>query len=160
VTTVVVKFSPKSEIVVNIRSSVNANFYRIAINHAFVETVIVMSLKSEIGEQIRKARLDSGYTQGELADCLDVSRQMVVRYESGKDEPSIAVLARAGVALDVSFEIEGIRVVFESVDPRAKLQLVPHQLRLDFGKVRTYQGAIIEITPHKGKLFIRAEIPA
>lgn len=77
-----------------------------------------------------------------------------------RTSPLIGVLARAGAILGVSFEIGGIRVVCESIDPRAKLQLMPHQLRLDFGKVRTYQGAIIEITPRKGKLFIRAEIPA
>lgn len=125
-----------------------------------MQIIVVMTSKSTIGRQIREARSDSGLTQEELAKELHVCRQMIGRYESGQDEPSIAVLARAGAVLGVSFEIEGIRIVCESAEPLAKLQVVPHQLRLDFGKVRTFQGATIEITPHKGKLLISAEIPA
>jgi len=114
----------------------------------------------DIARQIRDARIDSGWTQDELADHLQVSRQMVGRYESGKDEPSISVIARAGSILGVSFEVDGIRVVCEAMDARAKLHVAPHQLRFDFGRMRRFQGAIVEITPHKGKLLITAEIPA
>ncbi len=112
------------------------------------------------GEQLRKARQDSGLTQDELADQLGVSRQMVGRYETQDGEPSIGVLARAGATLGIPFEIEGVRINCEFVDARANLQVVPRQLRLDFGKARTFQGAIIEITPQRGKLFIRAEMQA
>jgi transcriptional regulator with XRE-family HTH domain len=122
--------------------------------------MVVMTTKHNIAHQIRDARIDSGLTQEELADHLHVSRQMVGRYERGKDEPSISVIARAGSVLGVSFEIDGIRIVCDAVDPRAKLLVAPHQLRFDFGKATKFQGAIIEITPHKGKLLIRAEIPA
>jgi transcriptional regulator with XRE-family HTH domain len=118
-----------------------------------------MTTKS-IASQIRDARIDSGFTQDELAGHLKVSRQMVGRYESGADEPSISVIARASSILGVSFEVEGIRILCEAVDPQAKLLVVPHQLRFDFGKMKRFQGAIIEITPQKGKLLISAEIPA
>jgi len=85
---------------------------------------------------------------------------MVGRYETQGGEPSIGVLARAGATLGVPFEIEGVRIICELVETKANLQVVPRQLRLDFGKPRTFQGAIIEITPQKGKLFIRAEMQA
>lgn len=116
-----------------------------------------MTRRNEIAHQIRDARIDAGLTQQELADYLEVSRQMVGRYETGKDEPSISVIARAGSILGVSFEISGVRIVCEAVDPQEKRQVVPQQSRFDFGKVSRFEGALIEITPNKGKL--RAEIP-
>jgi transcriptional regulator with XRE-family HTH domain len=124
--------------------------------------MVAMTSKPEpdIAGQIRQARLDSGLTQEEFASQLHVSRQMVGRYETGRDEPSISVIARASSLLGVSFEIDGIRITCEIADPHAKLQAVPRQLRFDFGKMHRFQGAIIEITPRKGKLLISAEIPA
>lgn len=119
-----------------------------------------MSLKKELGEQIRRARVESGLTQVELAQSLDVSRQMIARYEAGKAMPCVDVLARAAIALDATFQFQGLRIRVEQLDSKLKLRAVPHQLRLDFGRSRIFSGAIIEITPRKGRLVINAEIPA
>src|SRR5260370_37720180 len=61
-----------------------------------------MSWKQDLGRQIRQERDSAGMTQAELAKHLDVSRQMVGRYEAGKDAPAgdghrkICVALRAG----------------------------------------------------------------
>ena len=119
-----------------------------------------MTSKTDIAQQIRDARIDSGLTQDELAGHLRVSRQMVGRYEAGTDEPSVAVIARAASILGVSFEIDGIRIMCEPVDPRVKPQVAQRQLRFDFGKAQRFPGAVVEIIPYKGKLLIRAELPS
>jgi transcriptional regulator with XRE-family HTH domain len=119
-----------------------------------------LSVKKDLGEQIRRARTDCGLTQTELAHEIGVSRQMIARYEAGKAMPSIDVLARAAIILDVDFDVDGIHAHFEQTDSRSKLRSVPHQLRLDFGRSHTYSGATIEITPRKGRLLISASIPA
>jgi len=122
--------------------------------------MVVTTHRKSIGRQIREARIDAVLTQAELAEHLRVSRQMIVRYESGKAEPSVEIMARAGCALGVQFEVDGIRIACEEINPKANLKVVPHQLRLNFGESRTFQEAIVEITPRNGRLFISAQMRA
>jgi len=66
------------------------------------------------GSRLRKARR-AKYTQDELANKLNVSRQLISKWETDKSEPSIRFLAELAVALDVSrdYLIDG---VFEDAD--------------------------------------------
>jgi len=119
-----------------------------------------MGWKQELGEQIKRARKSAGMTQGELASVLQVSRQMVSRYEAGRDSPAIEVLAMAAQALDTEFQVRGVRITSEQVNARLKPRPVDKQLQLDFEKPRRFHHAMIEITPRKGRILIKAEIPA
>jgi transcriptional regulator with XRE-family HTH domain len=117
-----------------------------------------MSWKHDLGRQIRLERDSAGMTQAELAKQLNVSRQMIGRYEAGHDAPAVDVLVEIARILEIEFQVKGILVKFEQGSKRPKL--VHRQLRLEFEKPRRFDRAQIEITPSEGKILIKAEIPA
>ena len=117
-----------------------------------------MSWKQDLGRQIRQERDSAGMTQAELAKHLDVSRQMVGRYEAGQDAPAVDVLVEIARILDVEFQVKGITLRCEPSSKRPKL--LQKQLKLEFEKPRRFEGAKIEIMPSEGKILIKAEIPA
>lgn len=47
-----------------------------------------------IGEKIKAARLALGMTQEEFSELAKIGRPNLARYETGKAEPSVSVLAR------------------------------------------------------------------
>lgn len=114
--------------------------------------------KQQLAEQIKQARESANLTQEELAEMLDVSRQMVINYEKNKGVPVINVLAQMAVELETRFKIKDLIITVERVSPR--LRSVPKQLRLDFEKAQTFSGAVISITPKEGQILISAKIPA
>jgi transcriptional regulator with XRE-family HTH domain len=97
-------------------------------------------------------------TQEELAKHLNVSRQMVGRYEAGEDAPAVDVLVEIARILEIEFQVKGIVIRFEAGSKRPKL--LHKQLKLEFEKPRRFDGAQIEITPSEGRILIKAEIPA
>jgi transcriptional regulator with XRE-family HTH domain len=117
-----------------------------------------MSWKHDLGRQIRQERDSAGITQAELAKQLNVSRQMIGRYEAGEDAPAVDVLVEIARVLDIDFQVKGILLRFEQGSNRPKL--LHKQLKLEFDKPRRFDRAQIEITPSEGKILIRAEIPA
>lgn len=119
---------------------------------------VVTGWKLELGRQIKLERESAGLTQTELGNQLKVSRQMISRYETGQDVPSVDVLAELALFLDIQFRVQGVLVKFEQDEKRPRL--VHKQLKLDFEKARKFSGALVEITPREGKILIKAEIPA
>jgi transcriptional regulator with XRE-family HTH domain len=117
-----------------------------------------MSWKHELGQQIKQKRESAGLTQADLAGQIDLSRQMIGRYEAGEDAPAVDVLVEIARILDIEFQVKGILVKFEQNHKRSKP--VRKQLKLEFEKPRRFDGAQIEITPSEGKILITAEIPA
>ena len=117
-----------------------------------------MSWKHDLGRKIRQERDSAGMTQAELAKQLNVSRQMIGRYEAGEDAPAVDVLVEIARILDISFNVKGIQLRFEAGSKRPKL--LHKQFRLEFERPRRFDRAQIEITPTEGKILIRAEIPA
>jgi transcriptional regulator with XRE-family HTH domain len=117
-----------------------------------------MNWKRELGRQIKQERESAGLTQADLANELDLCRQMISRYESGHDAPAIDVLVELARILDIEFQVKGIIVKFERgyKGPR----LLHRQLKLEYEKPRRFDRAQIEITPSEGKILIKAEIPA
>lgn len=55
-----------------------------------------------LGANIRRARKARGWTQKELAERVESDASYIYRIETGKANPSIAVLARIAEALEVS----------------------------------------------------------
>lgn len=64
-------------------------------------------MNNRIGESIRKARKEKGWTQAQLADAIGVKRSVVSKYENGLIEPSISKLSEIDAAL-------GTRLFFSS----------------------------------------------
>jgi len=57
-----------------------------------------------LGANIRRARKARGWTQKELAERVESDASYMNRIETGKANPSIAVLARIAEALEVSLD--------------------------------------------------------
>jgi transcriptional regulator with XRE-family HTH domain len=117
-----------------------------------------MSWKHELGRQIKQGRESLGLTQAGLASQLDLSRQMIGRYETGQDAPAIDVLVEIARMLEIEFQVKGILVKFEQGGRRPRP--LRKQLKLEFEKTRKFDRARIEITPSEDKILIKAEILA
>jgi len=121
-------------------------------------TKVYMNNRSDLSKQLKNARLRRGLTQQALADKLNISRQMVSRYESGRDRPWFKILGVAAEVLETQFEVDGFLITFEKSSGRPRP--VPQQLRFDFNKETIFQGATVHITPKNGFLIIEAVVPA
>ncbi len=56
------------------------------------------------GEKLKKARMDKGITQTELANLLEITQQGYANYENGRREPDIKTLIRLANFFDVSLD--------------------------------------------------------
>jgi len=59
---------------------------------------------SQVGRNIKKFRENKNLTQEEMAEQLNVTRQTVSSWETGRTEPDIETLERIAAALDVTVE--------------------------------------------------------
>ncbi|MDY3121376.1 helix-turn-helix transcriptional regulator [Suipraeoptans intestinalis] len=56
---------------------------------------------SRIGESIKKLRMENGMSQETLAECLNVSRQAVSNWETGKTQPDAQTLIQISAVFQV-----------------------------------------------------------
>ena len=61
-------------------------------------------LKMTFGEKLKKARIEAGFTQEELAGKLTVSRAAIAKWESDRGMPDITNLKALAAALNVSID--------------------------------------------------------
>jgi len=63
--------------------------------------------RTELAQAMIDARLDAGYTQGELAELMATSQSTITRMESGKDMLTVATLEKwaevTGKRLEIRF---------------------------------------------------------
>ena len=57
-----------------------------------------------LGENLKAARLERGFTQEQLANEVDVSRVNLTCFETGTKVPSVAVLSRIAEVLNCSVD--------------------------------------------------------
>lgn len=66
--------------------------------------------KEEIAQIIKKARLNSGYTQKEVADAIGRKRQTLASWETGQSQPDADTLFQLfdfyGVSVDAAFDLK------------------------------------------------------
>lgn len=58
-----------------------------------------------IGKQLKDARIESGYTQEQIAEQLDVSRQTISSWENGRTFPDIVSVVSLSDIYDVSLDV-------------------------------------------------------
>lgn len=58
--------------------------------------------KEKTGKMIRQARIDKGYTQGELGDMIGVSNKAISRWENGKCMPDYSIIKSLCEELEVT----------------------------------------------------------
>lgn len=102
------------------------NFYLHALFFVMIVIIALEVNKMSIGEKIKKLRLQKGIKQEELAKKLNISRQSISHYETGRAIPSIDVLKLLadyfGVTVDYFLtdkpgqsEVEFVDVKFKNV---------------------------------------------
>lgn len=99
---------------------------------------------STIGENIKNARLERGYTQKELAEKLNVSQNAVHNWENGKREPNIAILHNISKILDKS-----IILLIEGNED--KYPLSPKDYKTDLENSMNQQDKLYYLDPETAK---------
>ena len=99
---------------------------------------------STIGENIKNARIERGYTQKELAEKLNVSQNAVHNWENGKREPNIAILHNISKILDKS-----IILLIEGNED--KYPLSPKDYKTDLEKSMNQQDKLYYLDPETAK---------
>jgi transcriptional regulator with XRE-family HTH domain len=115
--------------------------------------------KKSLGEQIKSRRENLRLSQDALAEAVDISRNMITRYEAGIAAPSVDILGLIARRLGMpTVTINGSRFAIgphtDEVSPQ------PEQLCLEFGKEHVYAGATLRITPTKLTLTITTTVPS
>ena len=87
-----------------------------------------------IGKQLQDARSQRGLSVAEVSKILGVERQMVYNYENGKSLPRLEVLVAATNEWNVSFELQGCKVVPEDAKKRFPEGPRPTQMEFSFKK--------------------------
>jgi ribosome-binding protein aMBF1 (putative translation factor) len=59
----------------------------------------------QIGEEVRRLRMERGLSQNELAKRMGLSQSVVARLEAGGVEPRLSTLDRVARALDVELDV-------------------------------------------------------
>lgn len=70
-----------------------------------------------IPERLKDARIYRGYSQQELADKIDITRQAISSYEKGKKNPSIEVLTNISMELKFPFDFFYKDVEKQEIEP-------------------------------------------
>lgn len=77
-----------------------------------------------IGEMLKKARIDAGLTQKQLAEKCEMADSAIRKYESGRIVPKIKTITKIASALGMSTSdfISGDSYSEKSIDERIFLQ--------------------------------------
>jgi len=111
---------------------------------------------SEIGRQLRGAREGRGLSVAEAARVMEVSREMLYKYEHGKSLPSLEILSKAARAWNTPFRLAGCEVIPEQGKKAKPPQ--PVQQFLPFRITRQYKKASVEIRRRDHEMIITAVI--
>ena len=82
---------------------------------AYVDIMIVRTAR-DLGAVVRDARLQRGWTQAELAERIDASRQWVVALEHGKSTAELGSALRAITALGLVADLVAAPAVDSGID--------------------------------------------
>ena len=90
----------------------------------------------DVGKMIAKVRKDRGYSQQQLADKLNLSKQAVSNYETGKREPDYVTLEAIADALNVPMTMlispedqeRALNEIYATYETGKKLQTIGDQL--------------------------------
>lgn len=112
------------------------------------------SWKQALGLELRGAREKAGISQLALGKSIGKSRQIIGRYEAGTDTPSVDVLGKISLKLEMpEINVNGYRF---SITPRTDSTSteVNEQLQLELNKEYVSPGAMLKITPSRAGITI------
>jgi transcriptional regulator with XRE-family HTH domain len=81
------------------------------LNKLFIYTDVILS-RIELSDNIKRLRLEKGWTQLRLAELLDTTQKTIATYQSGARKPTISKLAQIASAFGVSIDqLIGTKVI-------------------------------------------------
>ncbi len=114
-------------------------------------------IRKAIGLRLREVRLEQKQTQKQVSESLGLSRQMINRYESGRDAPTgerlLKVLRYVGNRIELPQY--AYTLTAESLEvPSGTRRLAPEQLNLKLDKVSELRNSYVRIVPKKNSIEI------
>ena len=102
-----------------------------------------------LGERLKESRVNKGYSQGNVADHLHISRQSISKWESGQVIPEVEKIVELSKVFDVTVdyllkpsEIDELSVKTEILEQQQKQMLVREQKRTQISKNIMYSIGI------------------
>jgi transcriptional regulator with XRE-family HTH domain len=114
-------------------------------------------IRIRIGEVVRQARKEQKLTQQQLADRIGLRRQMINRYENGRDAPTAENLGKILKCLRIGIDLPGYdyRLTAEALErPREADRRLPQQLSLELDKSTEVSNANVWILPRRNSIEI------
>ena len=94
---------------------------------AGITTTVVPGTPGTVGALIKRARIEAGWSQADLAARLGTRQPVVSRWERGLDEPRISTLARVMRALGRSLVLVAEPDDVDRAQLRQQLALTPEE---------------------------------
>ena len=98
---------------------------------------------------LRYLRAKGGFSQEEMAEKLEVSRQTVAKWENGESLPDIQKCAEMATFFEVSLDA----FVFSSIDESVEIKEEPTEGRYVFGLVKVGERGQVVIPKHARKVY-------
>ncbi len=106
-------------------------------------------MNNMISMNLRYLRAKYGFSQEEMAEKLEVSRQTVAKWENGESLPDIQKCAEMAVLFEVSLDA----FVFSSIDESVEVKEEPGEGRYVFGLVKVGERGQVVIPKHARKVY-------
>ena len=102
-----------------------------------------------LGERLKESRINKGFSQGEVAEYLQISRQSISKWENGQVIPEVEKIVELSKVFDVTVdyllkpsEIDELSVKTEILEQQQKQMLVREQKRTQISKNIMYSIGI------------------
>ncbi|WP_407372098.1 helix-turn-helix domain-containing protein [Carnobacterium sp.] len=108
-----------------------------------------------LGERLKESRVNKGYSQGDVANHLHISRQSISKWENGNSYPDLDNLAKLSTYYDVSVDDllkEDQNLKKEIEEDKAKIEKNVNKLDLIHGNTDKDEGLILLILTCMGCL--------
>jgi transcriptional regulator with XRE-family HTH domain len=113
--------------------------------------------RQELGTQIAESRRKLGWTQGQLASKVGISRSSISYYEAGAIPVDFEKLISIARALRTRFVVRGYTLAPTDVETTGKPEPLPQQLCLALDKEHNFRATGVSIRPaSEGTIVIKA----
>ena len=92
-----------------------------------------MGWQGQLGSQIKAARSAKGLSLRALATRIDISPEMLRRYEAGKPAPPLEVITAICSELEKTFAVNGFLISVQAKPEKAAQPMAAQQVELELG---------------------------
>lgn len=103
----------------------------------------------EMGEKLKKSRMNAGMTQEQIAEEIKVSRQTISNWENGKSLPDILSVIRMSELCKISLDelLKGDKAMIEKIEKDAEINKTEKKI-MKYAWISILAGAVIFTLDH------------